>query len=38
MELRLLMIQIAGEPRFTAEDIVGAVHQILTFIDVNYTL
>ncbi|XP_047045914.1 transcription factor FAMA-like isoform X1 [Lolium rigidum] len=31
-------VKIAGEPRFTAEDIVGAVHQILTFIDVNYTL
>uniref|UniRef100_A0ACD5U2X3 Uncharacterized protein n=1 Tax=Avena sativa TaxID=4498 RepID=A0ACD5U2X3_AVESA len=31
-------VKITGEPRFTAEDIVGAVHQILTFIDVNYTL
>lgn len=31
-------VKIAGEPRFTAEDIAGAVHQILSFIDINYTL
>ncbi|VAH08287.1 unnamed protein product [Triticum turgidum subsp. durum] len=31
-------VKITSEPRFTAEEIVGAVHQILSFIDVNYTL
>ncbi|XP_040380341.1 transcription factor FAMA isoform X1 [Oryza brachyantha] len=31
-------VKIAGEARFSAEDIAGAVHQILSFIDVNYTL
>ncbi|KAL6610705.1 hypothetical protein ACP70R_040674 [Stipagrostis hirtigluma subsp. patula] len=31
-------VKIAGEARFSAEDIAGAVHQILSFIDVNYAL
>uniref|UniRef100_A0A0D3GBE1 BHLH domain-containing protein n=1 Tax=Oryza barthii TaxID=65489 RepID=A0A0D3GBE1_9ORYZ len=31
-------VKIAGDARFSAEDIAGAVHQILSFIDVNYTL
>uniref|UniRef100_A0A0A9EZV4 BHLH domain-containing protein n=1 Tax=Arundo donax TaxID=35708 RepID=A0A0A9EZV4_ARUDO len=31
-------VKIVGEARFSAEDIAGAVHQILSFIDVNYTL
>ncbi|KAG8069166.1 hypothetical protein GUJ93_ZPchr0005g16100 [Zizania palustris] len=31
-------VKIAGEARFSAEDIAGAVHQILNFIDVNYAL
>ncbi|CAD6332679.1 unnamed protein product [Miscanthus lutarioriparius] len=31
-------VKIVGEARYSAEDIAGAVHQILSFIDVNYTL
>ncbi|WVZ99756.1 hypothetical protein U9M48_045011 [Paspalum notatum var. saurae] len=31
-------VKIVGEARYSAEDIAGAVHQILNFIDVNYTL
>ncbi|TVU20109.1 hypothetical protein EJB05_36302 [Eragrostis curvula] len=31
-------VKITGDARFSAEDIAGAVHQILSFIDVNYTL
>ncbi|KAF8716440.1 hypothetical protein HU200_026320 [Digitaria exilis] len=31
-------VKILGEARYSAEDIAGAVHQILSFIDVNYTL
>ncbi|CAL4901572.1 unnamed protein product [Urochloa decumbens] len=31
-------VKILGEARYTAEDIAGAVHQILSFIDVNYAL
>ncbi|XP_062232267.1 transcription factor FAMA-like isoform X2 [Phragmites australis] len=31
-------VKIAGVARFSAKDIAGAVHQILSFIDVNYTL
>ncbi|KAK3137873.1 hypothetical protein QOZ80_5AG0361560 [Eleusine coracana subsp. coracana] len=31
-------VKIAGDARFSAEDIAGAVHQILSFIDINYTM
>ncbi|KAJ1264295.1 hypothetical protein BS78_09G252600 [Paspalum vaginatum] len=31
-------VKIVGEARYSAEDIAGAVHQILSFIDVNFTL
>ncbi|TKW25619.1 hypothetical protein SEVIR_3G130500v4 [Setaria viridis] len=31
-------VKILGEARYSAEDIAGAVHQILSFIDVNYAL
>lgn len=31
-------VKIVGEARYSAEDIAGAVHQILSFIDVNYSL
>ncbi|CAN6345693.1 unnamed protein product [Urochloa humidicola] len=31
-------VKILGEARYSAEDIAGAVHQILSFIDVNYSL
>jgi hypothetical protein len=31
-------LQLLGEARYSAEDIAGAVHQILSFIDVNYAL
>ncbi|KAL5229828.1 hypothetical protein ABZP36_028604 [Zizania latifolia] len=31
-------VKIAGQARFSAEDIAGAVHQILSFIDVTYAL
>ncbi|XP_039799666.1 transcription factor FAMA-like [Panicum virgatum] len=31
-------VKILGEARYSAEEIAGAVHQILSFIDVNYVL
>ncbi|CAN6331827.1 unnamed protein product [Urochloa humidicola] len=31
-------VKILAEARYSAEDIAGAVHQILSFIDVNYAL